>query len=220
MRGHFDALQIGAGVVGRPHLAPPLDRVAPGPEDRHQKRGLIRRQKRRAHEDLVAHIVDTPLTNRAQGGQPLFHRQQIAGADLVGCSPLRVTMDQHLDAPFLLISASVPPGSSSKATVRGAGQRAAVETGSPHDRPQTAFQPPSLAPAGSRVWHFLRRCRLHARLHRLPGYLHRRVRLEPGGGLARLFGVADRDRGQFAAGRLAGRPIGTLAPDPDGRSRC
>ena len=38
--------------------------------------------------------------------------------------------------------------------------------------------------------------------------LHRGVRLDPGGGLDRLFGVADRQRRQLAAGRLAGGPAG------------
>ena len=99
MGGHFDAFEVGAGVIDSPHLAAALDGVPPRPEDRHQERGLIGSHVRRAHVDLVADIIHPAQPNGGKRGQAFFHRQQVGGADLVGRSPLRMVVD-HLDAPF------------------------------------------------------------------------------------------------------------------------
>ena len=92
MRGHLDALDIGAGVVGGAERAAALDRVTPRRPDRQQERRLVRRHERRTGADLVAHVVDAALAHRLQRGKPLLHRQQIAGADLVGRTPARMVV--------------------------------------------------------------------------------------------------------------------------------
>src|SRR5471032_921704 len=47
----------------------------------------------------MADVIDAALAHGGQRGEAFFDRQQVAGADLVGRTPLRVAMN-HLDAPF------------------------------------------------------------------------------------------------------------------------